>query len=187
MTRDMLPVQEEAGGLFFSRVSREVYAHWQRLAARRGGIPLRADLDPAEIPRLLPFLFIVERIRSTGRYFFRLSGTGIRDIMGSENTNRFLDELLHGEDLAAVSAMFEEVMGQGACIRSTEGLTYSDRSYRRVEILRLPLRAADGEVRLVLGCLSRIEDEDQPDSTFGAVRNKQVIHIQNDVEPRSIF
>lgn len=187
MMHDMLPARDEAGGLFFSRVSRDVYTSWQRLAARRGGIPFRADLDPAEIPRLLPYLFIVERIRSTGRYFFRLSGTGIRDIMGFENTNHFLDELLHGEDLKAVSGMFDEVMEQGACIRSIEGLTYSDRSYRRVEILRLPLRAADGEARLVLGCLSRVQDEDSPASTLGTVRDRQVIHIQNDVEPRSVF
>ncbi|HMA15386.1 MAG: PAS domain-containing protein [Bacteroidota bacterium] len=157
------------------------------MAARRGGIPFRADLDPADIPRLLPHLFIVERIRSTGRFFFRLSGTGIREIMGFENTNHFLDELLHGEDLEAVSAMFAEVMEQGACIRSIEGLTYDDRSYRRVEILRLPLRAADGEARLVLGCLSRIEDEDTPGSARGTVKNRQVIHIHNDVEPRSTF
>ena len=31
------------------------------------------------------------------------------------------------------------------------------------------------------------EDEDRPGSTRGAVKDRQVIHIQNDVEPRSIF
>src|SRR3546814_13750516 len=92
-----------------------------------------------------PFLFSVEKIEATGRFFFRLSGTGIRDIMGFENTNRFLDELLSGDDLAAVSAMFDQVLGQGVCIRSIEGLTYSDRSYQRAEVLRLPLRHRDGE------------------------------------------
>src|SRR3546814_1191275 len=71
--------------------------------------------------------------------------------MGFENTNRFLDELLSGDDLAAVSAMFDQVLGQGVCIRSIEGLTYSDRSYQRAEILRLPLRHRDGEQRLVIG------------------------------------
>lgn len=187
MMHDILLPRAEPAGPFFSRVSRDVFSHWQRLAERRGGIPYRADLDPAEIPRLLPHLFIVERIRSTGRFFFRLSGTGIREIMGFENTNHFLDELLHGEDLEAVSAMFAEVMEQGACIRSIEGLTYSDRSYRRVEILRLPLRAADGEPRLVLGSLSRVEDEDESGASFGRVKNRQVIHIRNDVEPRSTF
>ena len=187
MIHSTLLAREEPEGFFFSPVSRNVYAHWQHLAQRRGGVPLRSDLDPADVPRLLPYLFIVERIRSTGRYFFRLSGTAIRDIMGSENTNHFLDELLHGDDLKTVSTMFAQVMDQGACIRSIEGLTYSDRSYLRVEILRLPLRAADGESRLVLGCLSRVEDDSRPDPVGGAVKHRQVIHIANDVEPRSTF
>lgn len=175
--------QDEPEGIFFSRISIEFHAYWQRLAQRRGGIPLRSDFDPADIPRLLPFLFIVERIQATGRYFFRLSGTGIRDIMGFENTNHFLDELLTGEDLAAVSAMFDQVLGQGVCIRSVEGLTYSDRSYQRAEILRLPLRHNDGEQRLVVGCLSRLEDDTWPALAGGPVRNKQVIRIENEFGP----
>jgi hypothetical protein len=172
---------------FFSRVSRDFYDHWQALSRRRGGVPFRGDLDPADIPALLPHLFIVEKIRDTGRFFFRLSGTRIREIMGAENTRHFLDELLHGDDLATVSAMFDQVLGQGVCLRSIEGLTYSDRSYLRVEILRLPLRAADGDCRLVLGCLSRVENDDRATPGLGRVKDKQVIQIENDVLPRKAF
>lgn len=173
--------------VFFSRVSRDFYYHWRALARRRGGIPLREDLDPAAIPTLLPHLFIVEKIRETGRFFFRLSGTRIREIMGTENTRHFLDELLHGDDLATVSAMFDQVLGQGVCIRSIEGLTYSDRSYLRVEIVRVPLRAAGGDCRLVLGCLSRVENDDRATPGSGTVKDKQVIQIENDVLPRKAF
>lgn len=172
---------------FHNDITRAFFTYWQRLSERRGGIPYRGDVEPAEMLPLLPYVFIVERIRTTGRYFFRLSGTGIRDIMGTENTNHFLDELLHGDDLKTVSEMFGQVMCGGACIRSTEGLTYSDRSYRRVEILRLPLRAANGECRLVFGCLSRLEDEASAGGIAGAVKDRQVIQIRNDVEPRSTF
>ncbi len=177
----------EEDRLFFSPVSRRVYDHWQRLALQRGGVPFREDLNPADVPGLLPYLFIVEKIRETGRFFFRLSGTAIRDIMGAENTRHFLDELLHGDDLATVAAMFDQVLGQGVCIRSIEGLTYSDRSYLRVEIVRLPLRAADGDCRLVLGCLSRIGNDDRPTPGLGQVKDKQVIQIENDVLPRKAF
>jgi len=173
-------------GIFFSRISREFHAYWQSLARQRGGIPLREDFNPGDIPRLLPQLFIVEKIKDTGRFFFRLSGTGIREIMGFENTGHFLDELLHGEDLKAVSAMFDQVLEQGVCIRSIEGLTYSDRSYVRVEIVRLPLCKAAGDCRLVIGCLSRIEDDERPGHA-GAVKDRQVIQIHNDVLPRKAF
>src|SRR3546814_8919561 len=98
-------------------------------------------------------------------------------------TTRFLSRL-SGDDLAAVSAMFDQVLGQGVCIRSIEGLTYSERSYQRAEILRLPLRHRDGEQRLVIGCLSRVEGDAWPALAGGSVQNKQVIRIEHDVEPR---
>lgn len=186
MRREQLLADPTPDEIFLSPVSRRFYAYWQSLAARRGGIPLREDLDPAAIPALLPHIFIVEKIRDSGRFFFRLSGTGIREIMGIENTNRFLDELLHGEDLESVSGMFEQVLEQGACIRSIEGLTYSDRSYVRVEILRLPLCKTAGDCRLVIGCLSRVEDDDSHDGG-GTVKDKQVLRIENDILPRVAF
>lgn len=172
--------------IFFSPVSRAFYAYWQGLARQRGGIPLREDLDPAAIPALLPYIFIVEKIKDTGRFFFRLSGTGIREIMGFENTNHFLDELLTGNDLDAVTAMFDQVLAQGVCIRSVEGLTYSDRSYVRAEIVRLPLCKGAGDCRLVIGCLSRIGDE-RGEGVSGMVKDKQVLRIENDVLPRKAF
>ncbi|WP_193370655.1 PAS domain-containing protein [Pelagibius marinus] len=172
--------------IFFSGVSRAFYTYWESLAARCGGVPRRDDFDPAAIPALLPHIFIVEKIKETGRFFFRLSGTGIREIMGSENTNHFLDELLHGEDLDAVGEIFDQVLTQGVCVRSIEGLTYSDRSYLRVEIVRLPLSRGEGERRLVVGCLSRIENG-ASSGTLATVKDKQVLRIENDVLPRLAF
>lgn len=183
---DQVLAEPARDDIFFSGVSRDFYTYWQSLAARRGAIPLREDFDPAAIPALLPHIFIVEKIKDTGRFFFRLSGTGIREVMGSENTNHFLDELLHGEDLEAVSEMFDQVLTQGVCVRSIEGLTYSDRSYLRVEIVRLPLCKGEGDCRLVVGCLSRIEDA-RSGSTLNAVKDKQVLRIENDVLPRMAF
>ena len=191
MLRAQPLAQEDPESIFFSPISRDFYAYWQHLAQRRGGIPLRDDIDPADALPLLPHIFIVEKIKDTDRFFFRLSGTGIREIMGAENTNHFLDELLHGEDLATVSAMFDQVLEEAVGIRSIEGLTYSDRSYLRVEIVRLPLCKSNGDCRLILGCLSRIEDDSRPDfggaSRGSAVKDKQVIHIANDVLPRRAF
>src|SRR5690348_17873717 len=49
-------------------------AYW-RGKLRGRAMPRRADIDPAEIPRLLPHLQLVERI--DGRYRYRLAGTAI--------------------------------------------------------------------------------------------------------------
>ena len=177
----------EPQGTFHSRISSEFYGYWQSLVRRCGDVPLRADFDPAAITSLLPYIFIVEKQADSGRYYFRLSGTRIRDIMGFENTGHFLDELLSGSDLVAVSDMFDEVLEQGVCIRSIEGLTYSDRSYQRAEIVRLPLRKAEDDLSLVVGCLSRVENDCRGGPLSGPVKNKQVIRIDNDVLPRQAF
>jgi len=182
-----LAEEEGPKGTFFNRISQDFYAYWESLALRRGGVPWRDDFNPAEIVRLLPYVFIVEKQPETGRFFFRLSGTGIRDIMGFENTNHCLDELLQGEDLESVTEMFDQVLSQAVCVRSIEGLTYSDRSYLRVEIIRLPLCNNGGKARLVVGSLSRIEDDCDASPSLGAVKNKQVIQIENDVLPRKAF
>ncbi|NIA72435.1 PAS domain-containing protein [Pelagibius litoralis] len=187
MLTSQRPAEPRTDGTFFSPNSSKLYAYWHSLALRRGGVPLKDDFDPAEIPGLLPHIFIVEKEAGTGRFFFRLSGTAIRETMGVENTGRYLDELLDGDDLKNVAGMFEEVMAQGTCIRSIEGLTYSDRSYFRVEIVRLPLALPDGETRLVLGCLSRIENDCRPNQVAGAVKDKDLIQIDNDVLPRKSF
>ena len=174
------------GTILGSRISRELYAYWHSLALYRGGIPWRDDFDPAAVPALLPYLFIVEQESATGRYLFRLSGTGIREIMGMENTGRYLDELLSGTDLDSVSEMFHQVMSEGVCIRSVEGLTYSDHCHQRVEILRLPLRKNDSNGNLVLGCLSRVEGN-RREGNCGTAEGSQVIFIENDVVPRQSF
>ncbi|HIC82398.1 MAG TPA: PAS domain-containing protein [Kiloniellaceae bacterium] len=187
MAAPQMLAEQAPAGTFHSPRSREFYDYWRRLALKRGGVPLRDDLDPAEIASLLPFLFIAEKEPDSGRFHFRLSGTGITEIMGLEHTNRYLDELLDGEDLENVMAMFDQVLDRRVCIRSVEGLTYNDRSYVRVEILRMPMCAGAGDCRLVIGCLSRIENDCRPNSITGAVKDKQVIHIENDILPRSAF
>ena len=60
-------------------------------------LPARADIDPLDIPRLLPFLFLVdvERIAEIGSYRFRyrLVGTEIVARDGADITGRYADTM----------------------------------------------------------------------------------------------
>ena len=174
---------------FFSHISQDLYDYWRALSQRCGGIPQRDDLDPAEIPSLLPFVFIVEKLPEGGRYRFRLSGTAIREIMGWENTGRHLDELLEGEDLRYVTAMFDQVLSQRVCLRSVEGLTYADQTRMRVEILRMPFADKTGACRFLVGCLSCVERGcgDGRNAASCMIFGQQVVRIENDLVPREVF
>lgn len=88
----------------------QTFLYWRKKAAGRA-MPSRADIDPTEIPRLLPDVMLVERLAG-GRYRYRLIGTENARAHGVNATGRFLDEVLPGPDYAAhVLALYDECVG----------------------------------------------------------------------------
>src|SRR5258706_14898225 len=71
------------------------YDHWCRIAAGRP-MPQRRDLDPADIPRLLPHVMLVDV--DDGRYRYRLIGTANAQEHGMNATGRYVDEVLKGPE-----------------------------------------------------------------------------------------
>jgi hypothetical protein len=68
-----------------------LWSYWRgKLAGRT--MPRRADVDPAEITGLLPYLQLVERV--AGRYRYRLTGTAVVAAYGRELTGKFVDEII---------------------------------------------------------------------------------------------
>jgi hypothetical protein len=86
----------------------ELLAYWERKRADRP-MPQRADLDPAEIPSLLPHLRLTEVMEGGKRFRYRLVGTAIVEAYGREHTGRHLDEVLSGERLAFVEGLYRTV------------------------------------------------------------------------------
>ena len=75
---------------------RELHAYW---SAKRGdrAMPARADIDPLDIPSLLPYLILIDVIPPDDRLKVRLMGTWIVKMFGGDFTGCFLDELELGE------------------------------------------------------------------------------------------
>jgi hypothetical protein len=68
-----------------------LWRYWQRKRAGRP-LPSRADIDPMEIPAVLPYVLLVER-SDEGRFRYRLAGTAVVDAYGMELTGRYVDEV----------------------------------------------------------------------------------------------
>jgi hypothetical protein len=76
-----------------SPLVREFHAWW--ISKRRSsGMPDRADLDPTELPHLLPNIIISEAEAAPFRIRYRLVGTKIAATTGFDFTGRYLDEIL---------------------------------------------------------------------------------------------
>jgi hypothetical protein len=123
----------------------QAYRYWRSKAADRA-MPSRSDIDPTDIPRLLPDVMLVER-HDDGRYRYRLIGTENTRAHGLNATGRFLDEVLPGPDYGPhVLALYDE------CVRERRPL-YSECLFfppgrqapeRHTKVLFLPL-SADGD------------------------------------------
>jgi hypothetical protein len=123
---------------------KEAFCYWRRKASGRT-MPGRADIDPVEVPKLLPDVMLVER-SDDGRYRYRLIGTANTAAHGVNATGRFLDEVLPGPDYAAhVLALYDE------CVRERRAL-YSECLFfppgqmqpeRHTKVLFMPL-SGDG-------------------------------------------
>jgi hypothetical protein len=70
----------------------EMLGYWRSKMAG-GRLPRPADIDPVEIPKLIPSIVICELESDPFRVRYRLAGTRQVHILGNELTGRYVDEL----------------------------------------------------------------------------------------------
>ncbi len=89
-------------------ILRSAFNYWQ---AKCGGrvMPRRRDIDPTEVPRLLPNLQITELIDHGARIRYRLTGTAIVAAYGADLTGKHFDEVFAGRRLDYVTVNYHRV------------------------------------------------------------------------------
>jgi hypothetical protein len=122
--------------------------------ARDGRLPGRQDIDPLDIPELLPHIAMYDVVRDADRLRFRirLLGTANVQLMGSDCTGEFLDEQMNAQDGARVAASYRSVAEEGRPHYWRSFLVTPGREHVHYERLLLPL-AADGRTVDVLVAL----------------------------------
>ncbi|MBK8161184.1 MAG: PAS domain-containing protein [Rhodospirillaceae bacterium] len=132
---------------------RQLLAYW-RLKKGARMAPTRADIDPAEIKELLPYLGLVDIQRAPFRFQYRLAGTEITRGYGQEVTGQFLDGMDLNNHQSQITQEYERVAESGAPACSTWEYQRKDGRHLRYERLALPL-SSDGKVvdKLIGGCV----------------------------------
>lgn len=127
-------------------------AYWD---GRRGGrpMPARADLDPADIPRLLPNVFLVDVGREADDLRWRLAGTEVVRMFGAEVTGRTVGEGMDpvASRLLRARLAFVVRSARPVYVTGTMGLA-SDR-HVPFQRLVLPLSADGRRVDMLFGML----------------------------------
>jgi len=118
--------------------ARALLAYWDRLRHGRAA-PERAEIDPADIGRLLGDIFLLENSENP-RHAVRLAGTRLCALIGHELRGRSFGAFFATEDRATLFGLLEAVAdGQMPVVASLLGETDDDRTVD-LEMLLLPLR-----------------------------------------------
>ena len=72
---------------------RELYDYWRETAGLRL-MPARSDINPFSVPKLLPYIGLIDLSEGLAEAQFRLAGTRLRDVYGEEITGKRIDGCL---------------------------------------------------------------------------------------------
>jgi len=127
-----------------------LYQYWGSKRAGRP-MPARADIDPTEIPTLLPFILLIDVIDGGADFRYRLVGTDIVRWVGNDLTGRTFTEVLPAGNYAAyIAGLVRDTIGRRSPLYSEGGFVVDGRVDRQVRRLVLPLSADGTTVNMVL-------------------------------------
>jgi hypothetical protein len=142
---------------------RQLFEYWLDRAAG-AAMPARRDIRPADIPRLLPNISLMDILRSPCRMRFRLAGTRVRDIYDREVTGLYLDDIEWGGQSDYWRTAHERVADTG---RPAQGVVRSLRGSKDHLVhfwLRLPLVTEGPEPAMILGYDVSVPVSQMPDA-----------------------
>lgn len=120
----------------------ELHDYWLERCHGRPA-PARSDIDPVDIPNLLPHIALAEIIAAldggTNRVRIRLAGTQIEKHFGCALTNRYLDELKTGSYLDHVMGLFARLMTEVQPLYTEDVFGDNQDEILRAKRLMLPL------------------------------------------------
>jgi|SRR5581483_79934 len=129
-----------------------LYSYWNEVRAGRLA-PQRLDIEPSRIAGILSETFMLERV-DEATFQFRLAGTRLCELFGTELRGKNFLEGWSREDRAAVEHVLATISKQGAgAILAVEGA--SDTSHRvELDVMLLPLLHAGNRITRIIGAMS---------------------------------
>ncbi len=132
---------------------RQAYAYWVSKAGNRL-MPARRDLDPTEIPSLLPFIMLLDVISEPLDFRYRLVGTEVVNISHFNYTGKLFSELPGKGKGSSVWNSCAQVVLAKAPFSESPPYVGPEQSLRQCENLLLPLSEDGARVNMILKIIS---------------------------------
>ena len=129
----------------------DLYRYW---LVKRGGrpMPARSDINPADIPALLPYLMIVDKV--DGLFRWRLVGSAAVREVGRDPTGSIVGSHASSpEAAAAVLAVYERVFTTAHPVFATGEFKVMSGANHNFSLLVLPLSDDGADVNMVISTL----------------------------------
>lgn len=126
--------------------------YWQSKHGSNGSLPSRRDIDPIEIPHLLPVIYMLDVVKESGdlRFKLRLVGTRVVEWCKRDATGLFLDSPEYALNDKSELDDFKRIVET----RTPEYVhlyePHHEEAYRHYSQLTLPLADRDGTVNILL-------------------------------------
>lgn len=125
------------------------FDYWQRKRGSRLA-PGRGDIDPSEMRRFLPQIYMFDVVEPGPRFRFRLIGTSVASVIG-DLTGQFIEETLSPEVLPRHIEHMVDVTETLAVRYMVGDLAWQDRPHIRFHRLLLPLSDDQLRANILLG------------------------------------
>jgi hypothetical protein len=116
---------------------RRLFAYWLDKRGDRP-FPAKAAIDPVEFPYILGYVTLVDVEREPRRYRFRLDGSILVELSGTDYTGRYLDELPGEEYVAFIKEGYDRVVDSGEPFRYRKNGLF-DQQHFSEETIILPI------------------------------------------------
>jgi len=140
----------EAGSAIWSGRLTDLFSYWRR-KFRNGGFPSRADIDPLDIPALLPVVFLVDVEGDPADFRFRLVGSEFARKYGADITGRTLREVNQHAYYDAICRDYSTCAAERIPLVSRNSFINDQGVFWKYERILLPLGAESGRVDMILG------------------------------------
>jgi hypothetical protein len=126
-----------------------LYAYWQQKRGDRM-MPSRADIDPSEFRRILPYVMLLNAERLGGPYIVRLVGTAIVQFSSVDSTGKPAGSGMEPSAAAAMVHLLDLVVASRAPkFRTGKAFWSKKQEYRSFEAAFLPLSANGETVNMI--------------------------------------
>src|SRR5215469_7787297 len=132
------------------REQRDLYGYWRSCAGSKP-VASRYDIDPVDIPHLLPGLSLLDAAGELDTLRYRLAGTRVREIYGTEITGRAVFDARFQHKRDYWRTVYRKVIVERTPMQGAVRGPLAGREHLLLIWMRLPLCGLSGDIERVLG------------------------------------